>query len=317
VSRLRFYMITCPAPQADRGCQFEEVPNTLGYLYLPFWNADLVAAGFPRGGGGGGGVWRVINIKNIIRWLCTSLDDYSCCLMIMQVRWLRVCPFHVFRSMILYAVIPYDVRWFCMLSFRSMIQYAVIPYDVRWFCMLSFRMTFDDSVCCHSVWRSMILYAVIPFDDFVCCHSVWRSMILYAVIPYDVRWFCAFKKTSLRFWLRLSLALIIVYQNTMRLGYLRLYYGTLSYPKVGGPGHVHPENFWIYTLWNAISRTLGRDFTEFWWSKNDIVTYQRPWPMFLLYRLRLGAPIWPIEVGGPRVLPVWAHSSYATDLRVP
>jgi hypothetical protein len=83
---------------------------------------------------------------------------------------------------------------------------------------------------------------------------------------------------------------------------------------LGGPGHVHPENFWIYTLWNAISRTLGRDFTEFWWSKNDIVTYQRPWPMFLLYRLRLGAPIWPIEVGGPRVLPVWAHSSYATGL---
>jgi hypothetical protein len=33
-----------------------------------------------------------------------------------------------------------------------------------------------------------------------------------------------------------------------------------------------------------------------------------------LYRLNLGAPIWPIEVGGPRVLPVWAHSSYATGL---
>ena len=81
---------------------------------------------------------------------------------------------------------------------------------------------------------------------------------------------------------------------------------------LGGPGHVHPEIFWIYTLWNAISWTLGRDFTEFWWSENDIVTYQRPWPMFLLYRLNLGAPIWPIEVGGPRVLPVWAHSSYAT-----
>jgi hypothetical protein len=81
---------------------------------------------------------------------------------------------------------------------------------------------------------------------------------------------------------------------------------------LGGPGHVHPESFWIYTLWNAISSTLGRDFTEFWWSENDIVTYQRPWPMFLLYRLHLGAPIWPIEVGGPQVLPVWAHSSYAT-----
>jgi hypothetical protein len=82
---------------------------------------------------------------------------------------------------------------------------------------------------------------------------------------------------------------------------------------LGGPGRVHPENFWIYTLWNAISWTLGRDFTEFCWSENDIVTYQRPWPMFLLYRLNLGAPIWPIEVGGLRVLPVWAHSSYATD----
>ena len=82
---------------------------------------------------------------------------------------------------------------------------------------------------------------------------------------------------------------------------------------LGGPGHFHTENFWIYTLWNAISWTLGRDFTEFWWSENDIVTYQRPWPMFLLYRLNLGAPIWPIEVGGPRVLPVWAHNSYATD----
>jgi hypothetical protein len=35
--------------------------------------------------------------------------------------------------------------------------------------------------------------------------------------------------------------------------------------------------------------------------------------MFLLYRLNPGAPIWPIEVGGPRVLPIWAHSSYATD----
>jgi hypothetical protein len=81
---------------------------------------------------------------------------------------------------------------------------------------------------------------------------------------------------------------------------------------LGGPGHVRAENFWIYTLWNAISWTLGRDFTEFWWSENDIVTYQRPWPMFLLYRLNLGAPIWTIEVGGPRVLPVWAHSSYAT-----
>jgi hypothetical protein len=85
---------------------------------------------------------------------------------------------------------------------------------------------------------------------------------------------------------------------------------------LGGPGHVHPENFWIYTLWNAISWTLGRDFTEFWWSENDIVTYQRPWPMFLLYHLNLGAPIWPIEVGGPRVLPVWAHSSYATDKNI-
>jgi hypothetical protein len=58
---------------------------------------------------------------------------------------------------------------------------------------------------------------------------------------------------------------------------------------------------------------FGRDFTEFWWSENDIVTYQRPWPTFLLYRLSLGAPIWPIGVGGPRVLPVWAHSSYATE----
>ena len=81
---------------------------------------------------------------------------------------------------------------------------------------------------------------------------------------------------------------------------------------LGGPGHVHPENFWIYTLWNAISWTFGRDVTEFWWSENDIVTYQRPWPMFLLYRLNLGAPI---EVGGPRVLPVWARSSYATDYK--
>jgi hypothetical protein len=31
---------------------------------------------------------------------------------------------------------------------------------------------------------------------------------------------------------------------------------------------------------------------------------ERPWPTFLLYRLSLGAPIWPIGVGGPRVLPV-------------
>ena len=48
---------------------------------------------------------------------------------------------------------------------------------------------------------------------------------------------------------------------------------------------------------SEISRTLGRDFTEFWWSENDIVTYQRPWPMFLLYSLSLGAPIW---LGAPR-----------------
>jgi hypothetical protein len=41
--------------------------------------------------------------------------------------------------------------------------------------------------------------------------------------------------------------------------------------------------------------------------KRHSVTYQRPWPMFLLYRLSLGAPIWPIGVGDPRVLPVWAH----------
>ena len=32
--------------------------------------------------------------------------------------------------------------------------------------------------------------------------------------------------------------------------------------------------------------------------------------MFLLYSL--GAPIWPIGVGGPWVRPVRAHSSYAT-----
>jgi hypothetical protein len=35
--------------------------------------------------------------------------------------------------------------------------------------------------------------------------------------------------------------------------------------------------------------------------------------MFLLYSLSLGAPIWPILVGGPRVHPVRAHSSYATE----
>ena len=35
--------------------------------------------------------------------------------------------------------------------------------------------------------------------------------------------------------------------------------------------------------------------------------------MFLLYSLRPGAPIWPIGVGGPRVRPVRAHSSYATE----
>ena len=34
--------------------------------------------------------------------------------------------------------------------------------------------------------------------------------------------------------------------------------------------------------------------------------------MFLLYSLSLGGPIWPILVGGPRVRPVRAHSSYAT-----
>jgi hypothetical protein len=34
--------------------------------------------------------------------------------------------------------------------------------------------------------------------------------------------------------------------------------------------------------------------------------------MYLLYSLTLGAPIWPIGVGGPRVRPVRAHSSYAT-----
>ena len=33
--------------------------------------------------------------------------------------------------------------------------------------------------------------------------------------------------------------------------------------------------------------------------------------MFLLYGL--GGPIWPIGVGGPRVRPVQAHSSYATE----
>ena len=70
---------------------------------------------------------------------------------------------------------------------------------------------------------------------------------------------------------------------------------------LGGPGHVHPENFWIYTLWNAISWTLGRDFTEFWWSENDIVTYQRPpWPMFLLYTAwTWGPPFGPLGFGDP------------------
>jgi hypothetical protein len=74
-----------------------------------------------------------------------------------------------------------------------------------------------------------------------------------------------------------------------------------------GPGHAHArENFWIYSLWNAISWTLGRDFTEFWWSENDIVTYQRSrWPMFLFYSLSHWG--W-----GPRVRPVRTHSSYAT-----
>jgi hypothetical protein len=33
--------------------------------------------------------------------------------------------------------------------------------------------------------------------------------------------------------------------------------------------------------------------------------------MFLLYGL--GGPIWPIGVGGSRVRPVQAHSSYASD----
>jgi hypothetical protein len=33
--------------------------------------------------------------------------------------------------------------------------------------------------------------------------------------------------------------------------------------------------------------------------------------MFLLYTLSLGAPIWSIGVGGPRVRPVRTHSSYA------
>ena len=32
-----------------------------------------------------------------------------------------------------------------------------------------------------------------------------------------------------------------------------------------------------------------------------------------VFALWPGAPIWPIGVGGPRVLPVQAHSSYATD----
>jgi hypothetical protein len=36
--------------------------------------------------------------------------------------------------------------------------------------------------------------------------------------------------------------------------------------------------------------------------------------MFLLYSLSLGAPIWPIGVGGPRVRPVQTHSSYATGM---
>jgi hypothetical protein len=39
--------------------------------------------------------------------------------------------------------------------------------------------------------------------------------------------------------------------------------------------------------------------------------------MFLLYSLSLGAPIWPIGVGGPRVRPVRAHSSYATGSSAP
>jgi hypothetical protein len=38
--------------------------------------------------------------------------------------------------------------------------------------------------------------------------------------------------------------------------------------------------------------------------------------MFLLYSLSLGAPIWPIGVGGPRVRPVRTHSSYATVTHV-
>jgi hypothetical protein len=42
-----------------------------------------------------------------------------------------------------------------------------------------------------------------------------------------------------------------------------------------------------------------RDFTEFWWSENDIVTYQRPWPTFLLYRLSWGPPFGPLGLGAP------------------
>jgi hypothetical protein len=49
---------------------------------------------------------------------------------------------------------------------------------------------------------------------------------------------------------------------------------------------------------------FGERFAELWWSKNDIVTYQMPWPMFLLYSLDLGDPIWPIGVGGPRSQPI-------------
>jgi hypothetical protein len=89
---------------------------------------------------------------------------------------------------------------------------------------------------------------------------------------------------------------------------------------LGGPGHMLTRKFLNLDSLKCHLLDFGERFyrilmvRKFWWSENDIVTYQRPpWLMFLLYSLSLGAPIWPIGVRGPRVRPVWTHSSYATD----
>ena len=73
-----------------------------------------------------------------------------------------------------------------------------------------------------------------------------------------------------------------------------------------GPRHAPPGKFSLNL------ESLKCHFLDFGERFYRILMVRKRHCCSIGYSLSLGAPIWPIGVGGPRVLPVQAHSSYAT-----